>query len=176
MSLSNIHKSNAINLPVNAYYMNTLNSGTINSTTIVNSGNIQTATINGGTIPTGPTSTTYSDSASGPWAASQPITVTISLASGGPDQTLVFATVGAAISPASVNASITGPTIPVGYRPASNLSLPMMVLDDGQFYAGVFNVTTSGATFITVASASGLFSGVGETGYSTQTSTWTTNA
>jgi len=176
MSLSNIHNSNAINNPVNAYYMNALHAGTINSTTIVNSGNIQTATINGGTIPTGPTSTTYSSSVSGPWSAAQSITVTISLASGGPNQTLVFATVGAAISPASANASITGPIIPVGYRPASNLSLPMMVLDNGQFYAGVFNVTVSGATYITVASASGLFSGTGETGYSTQTSTWSTNA
>lgn len=138
--------------------------------------NVIANTINGGTIPVGPTSTTYSSTATGPWSAAQPIIVTLTLMSGGTGQTLVFATVGAAISPASVAAAITGPIIPIGYRPLSNLSLPMMVLDAGQFYAGVFNVTVSGATYITPATVSGIFSGSGETGYSTQTSTWTINA
>lgn len=129
------------------------------------------------TPPAPPTSVTYLTTVSGIWTAGpENITVTISLVSGGAGQNLVFATIGGAIDSADNPTYITGPTIPVGFRPLSDLNLPINVLDNDVVIPGNFNVTPGGDTYILPATAMAVFSGAGQSGYSTQTFTWTTNA
>lgn len=136
-----------------------------------------TLLIDGSPIPGPPMSTTILTSVSGIWTAGvEPITMSLSLVSGGTAQNLVFCTIGGVIDQADAATFITGPTIPVGYRPSSDLTLPIMVLDNDVEIAGVFNVVPGGSTTIEPANSDAVFQGTGFSGYSTSTFTWTTNA
>lgn len=134
-----------------------------------------TATINGSPIPAPPTSTILITDVDGPWAGPEPTIASFSLQSGGTGVMLVFCTLTGVDDTATAATYITGPVVPVAYRPMSDVNIPFSVFDNGVFQTGVFNVNPDGTMYISTAGSNN-FSGMGATGFSTQTLTWATTS